>query len=383
MRTGTAAASTQPIWKRVSNRAKARPRLASGASRCTIESNASRAEGGAEAHDGRQQRRRGPAAEDGGDGAADGGEAEGGDQHPLLLELLAHEGADGVAGERADGREDQHHAEPPRGGAGVAEPERDLEREEAHDRPQQGHGRRRQPDPARAQLGRLDRLLALGAPPRSASGCCHAIAVPRPKISAEKATVACGLMSWKIDGGHAGGEPDHAGDAGRASSWPRPAPRRCARGSAPTRALADGVRLRQHELVNATGNSSRPSRWVIMKMLTTRLPAGAGDDDDPPAAGHAVDGRADERRHDRERQHREQQVERHLAAGGLRADVEEERAGQRDGDDRIARRHEGVGAGEAGEGRHDERPAPGRCSPPSRPRPGPPGTPSAGVTRPS
>ena len=112
MMTGTAAASTQPIWNRVSNRAKARPRLASGASRCTMESNASRASAAPKPDDARQQGRRGPPAEDGGDGAADGGEPESGDQHPLLPELLAHDRTDGVADQRADGREDQHHAEP-------------------------------------------------------------------------------------------------------------------------------------------------------------------------------------------------------------------------------------------------------------------------------
>ncbi len=40
--TGGSPASTQASWNRVSNCAKARPWLASGASRCTIESNASR-----------------------------------------------------------------------------------------------------------------------------------------------------------------------------------------------------------------------------------------------------------------------------------------------------------------------------------------------------
>ena len=41
--TGTTPATTQPSWKRVSNWANARPRFASGASRCRIDSNASRA----------------------------------------------------------------------------------------------------------------------------------------------------------------------------------------------------------------------------------------------------------------------------------------------------------------------------------------------------
>ena len=40
MTTGTAAPSTQITWKRDSKRAKERPRLASGASRCTTASKA-------------------------------------------------------------------------------------------------------------------------------------------------------------------------------------------------------------------------------------------------------------------------------------------------------------------------------------------------------
>ena len=40
--TGTTPAATHPSWKRVSNWANARPRFASGASRCTTASNASR-----------------------------------------------------------------------------------------------------------------------------------------------------------------------------------------------------------------------------------------------------------------------------------------------------------------------------------------------------
>ena len=43
MSTGTKAAATHAIWKRVSNCANARPRLASGASRCTMASKARRA----------------------------------------------------------------------------------------------------------------------------------------------------------------------------------------------------------------------------------------------------------------------------------------------------------------------------------------------------
>ena len=43
MSTGTTPAVTHASWNRVSNCANARPRFASGASRCTIDSNASRA----------------------------------------------------------------------------------------------------------------------------------------------------------------------------------------------------------------------------------------------------------------------------------------------------------------------------------------------------
>ena len=62
----------------------------------------------------------------------------------------------------------------------------------------------------------------------------------------------------------------------------------------------------------------------------------------PPT--RAVERRADERGDHRERRHRERQVEEDLPARVVRVEVEEERAGQGDRDQGIARRHQHMGA---------------------------------------
>jgi hypothetical protein len=58
--------------------------------------------------------------------------------------------------------------------------------------------------------------------------------------------------------------------------------------------------------------------------------------------GEAVEERSDQRRHDRERQHRQGQEERHLVACLTGRHLEEEAAGERDGDRRVAGGVEGV-----------------------------------------
>ena len=68
---------------------------------------------------------------------------------------------------------------------------------------------------------------------------------------------------------------------------------------------------------------------------------------------HAVQGRPDERREHRERRHRHQQEEHHPAAGLIHRRAEEDRPGQRHGDERVA--------GAAGGGQFDER---GQAGPP-------------------
>ena len=98
MTTGTKAAATQPSWNLVSNCANARPRLASGASRCTMASKARRANAAADAHEAGQQRGADLAAAEGGEQAADGDEDEGQRQHPLLVLAAAQDRPERVAG---------------------------------------------------------------------------------------------------------------------------------------------------------------------------------------------------------------------------------------------------------------------------------------------
>ena len=61
-----------------------------------------------------------------------------------------------------------------------------------------------------------------------------------------------------------------------------------------------------------------------------------GADRPPAAVAEPVEERPDQRRHDRERQHRHAEEQRHLAAGLVGRHLEEQRAGQRDRDRRVA-----------------------------------------------
>ena len=72
---------------------------------------------------------------------------------------------------------------------------------------------------------------------------------------------------------HGGGEAHHAGDQTELRVGLHQLARRCARGSARARSC-HGVRLRQDEGGEGEREQqARPSRWVIMKTLTTALPA--------------------------------------------------------------------------------------------------------------
>ena len=104
----------------------------------------------------------------------------------------------------------------------------------------------------------------------------------------------------------------------------------------------------------ARGNSQRLEMYITRKARDDG-PAGAGDDHhQAPSTLHPVERRAEQRGDHGEGRHGQQQVEGHLAAGGLRADVEEQGAGERDGHRGVAGRRRGVGPGEPGEGRDDE-----------------------------
>ena len=88
-----------------------------------------------------------------------------------------------------------------------------------------------------------------------------------------------------------------------------------------------------------------------MSMHSTTRPAADANTIEPPGAAVGVDRRAEERRDDGERRDGEQQVEEHLALGGLRGDREEERAGERDRDERVPGEHRDLDEGEAAERR--------------------------------
>ena len=122
------------------------------------------------------------------------------------------------------------------------------------------------------------------------------------------------------------------------------------------RALGDRVGLGQHQ--EQEGQGEQPEAGDVHHQEGgDDGPAGAGDDHhQAPSALHPVEGRAEQRGDHGERRHGQEQVEGHLAAGGLRADVEEQRAGQRDGHRGVAGRRRGVGPGEPGE-RRDDQPA--------------------------
>ena len=69
-------------------------------------------------------------------------------------------------------------------------------------------------------------------------------------------------------------------------------------------------------------------------------------DDQPTAAGHPVDRRADQRGDDRERGDADREEEQHLGRAPLPADVEEQRPGERDGHHRVAGGHQRMCPGE-------------------------------------
>ena len=151
------APTTHVSWKRVSKRANDRPRLASGASRCTTESKASlpllaatpthRASAAAATMPPAQAASTAPPA-----------------VRPRTICRMRSSARARPAQRRGHQRPEQradaagrhHHAELGRGASLGAQGERDEEREEADDAPHQAHGRGGEDDAAAAQL------LALG-----------------------------------------------------------------------------------------------------------------------------------------------------------------------------------------------------------------------------
>ncbi len=69
------------------------------------------------------------------------------------------------------------------------------------------------------------------------------------------------------------------------------------------------------------------------------LPDGGGNHHEATRPAVAIDERAEQRRHDGERGQGEEEVQEDLVIGGVRRDGEEERTGERDGDDGPAPEH--------------------------------------------
>ncbi len=78
-------------------------------------------------------------------------------------------------------------------------------------------------------------------------------------------------------------------------------------------------------------------------------PECGGHDHGPSRPPAPVDERPEGRCHDGERPHGEQEVENHLVLRRRRGDGEEQRPGERNGEERVPRRHEDVGQGQAPE----------------------------------
>ena len=102
------------------------------------------------------------------------------------------------------------------------------------------------------------------------------------------------------------------------------------------------VRLRQHEDAERRGIEPEVVEVAHHHQRQDGAAQMAGRDRPAAAALQPVQRRPDHRGQDRERGHGHQQVERHVAALGVGARGEEQRAGQRDGDHRVAGHVQGV-----------------------------------------
>ena len=114
-------------------------------------------------------------------------------------------------------------------------------------------------------------------------------------------------------------------------------------------APGDGVGLAEHEDDEGLGEQQEAVD-VPGHQQARHRPADAGPDhEQAPPAGHPVERRAHQRADDGERRDRQQQVERDPSAGLTGRDREEQRPGERGGDERVDGRRQGVDPGEPGE----------------------------------
>ncbi len=273
-------------------------------------------------------------------------------QHPFLVDApLAQYRAEHVPGHGADGAEEQDQAEPHDRRVLAAEQEGQLEGEEADGGADHGH-------PGRGQNhSRRPQLLALFGTGRG-GGHDHP---PQPGGEAQRQQVeeegeAQGDADVDELEQH-GGEHDHdTGDAGQQPELRVGLHQLRVVGDdgGYQRALGDGVGLGQHE--EHERQREQPQAVEIHdEEHGDDGAAEAGEDHhQPPPTPHAVERGTEDRGHYGERRHGQQQIERHLPPGGLGADVEEERAGERDGNGGVAGGRRGVGPGQPGERRHDE-----------------------------
>ena len=122
--------------------------------------------------------------------------------------------------------------------------------------------------------------------------------------------------------------------------------------------LGDARRLAGDE----QGQGEEVERQVVQRERHADDERGADHEerrgDEAVAAGEAVDGRTDERCEERERDEVDHEVEQHLLARRVRGDAEEQRPGERHVDEGVRRRGHAVGGGEAVETHRRVGPAP-------------------------
>src|SRR5439155_622464 len=102
------------------------------------------------------------------------------------------------------------------------------------------------------------------------------------------------------------------------------------------RGLGDEVGLREHERGEGLGKEQQALEVVRHRQTHQGATGRREDHDRAPTRAALVEDRPEQRAHHRERGHGQEQIQDHLAAGGPRTDGEEQRIGQRHGDERVA-----------------------------------------------
>ncbi len=344
---------TQASWNRVSKRAKERPRLASGASRCTRASKACLAvpevvprmnDSRAAATTPPMNQPRNPPTQVTA-------------REPTMIRgsvrTLRSRGASGRAGEHAGLGHEAGRSDEPQRDVARLERERQHQQQQPHRGPDQPHRRRGQPDAGALQLELLRRARRLGG--HHHLGQLVAKPAPMANTMAASPTVSCGPervaaeleQDAARDRGHDGGHAAEQAElrVGLDQLLVVAHRGRHHRGPGDQVGLARDQHQERLEVEEDAGE-------VPHDQHAQEGPEGHRADDHPPAAAlEPVDDRPDQRRRHRERRERQQQVEPHLPLRLAERDGEEHRPGQTHREQGVATHRERVGAGQAGERR--------------------------------